>query len=222
MRHVLFSALLCAFTISGPLAAQDNALLNDPVAQLQRQLDDGRQTLQIGPDRLASLAAVLERFGIRRDSQVLVFAKDSLQAPHISPSTPRSIYFSDDMYVASVPGGDLFEVVAIDPAQGPVFYTLAAGASLQPRFERRITECTSCHGHNPARLVVASVTPAVDGSPFLVLTGTEQPLNVDHRTPLEDRWGGWYVTGTHGSQRHKGNAVAPDILKPFELETNST
>ena len=24
---------------------------------------------------------------------------------------------------------------------------------------------------------------------------------VDHRTPLEQRWGGWYVTGTHGAAR---------------------
>jgi hypothetical protein len=27
----------------------------------------------------------------------------------------------------------------------------------------------------------------------------------DHRTPLSGRWGGWYVTGTHGSQTHLGN-----------------
>jgi hypothetical protein len=27
----------------------------------------------------------------------------------------------------------------------------------------------------------------------------------DQRTPLNERWGGWYVTGTHGSQYHLGN-----------------
>ena len=27
----------------------------------------------------------------------------------------------------------------------------------------------------------------------------------DHRTPLSGRWGGWYVTGTSGSQTHLGN-----------------
>jgi hypothetical protein len=28
------------------------------------------------------------------------------------------------------------------------------------------------------------------------------------RSPLSERWGGWYVTGTHGRQRHMGNSVA--------------
>src|SRR4029077_4162392 len=27
----------------------------------------------------------------------------------------------------------------------------------------------------------------------------------DHRSPIEDRWGGWYVTGGSGSIRHRGN-----------------
>jgi len=29
----------------------------------------------------------------------------------------------------------------------------------------------------------------------------------DDRTPFTRRWGGWYVTGTHGSMRHMGNAM---------------
>jgi len=32
----------------------------------------------------------------------------------------------------------------------------------------------------------------------------------DHRSPLEQRWGGWYVTGTHGDARHMGNQIAAD------------
>lgn len=44
----------------------------------------------------------------------------------------------------------------------------------------------------------------------------------DHHTPLEQRWGGWYVTGTHGSQTHRGNAIAPDPNKPLDLETEGT
>jgi hypothetical protein len=30
-------------------------------------------------------------------------------------------------------------------------------------------------------------------------------LRVDHTSPIENRWGGWYVTGTHGEQTHLGN-----------------
>jgi hypothetical protein len=32
----------------------------------------------------------------------------------------------------------------------------------------------------------------------------------DHRTPLEDRWGGWYVTGSAGSASHLGNLAIAD------------
>src|SRR6202030_990333 len=28
---------------------------------------------------------------------------------------------------------------------------------------------------------------------------------VTHRVPFEQRWGGWYVTGQHGSLHHLGN-----------------
>jgi hypothetical protein len=30
----------------------------------------------------------------------------------------------------------------------------------------------------------------------------------DDRSPLNERWGGWYVTGTHGLARHLGNGFA--------------
>jgi hypothetical protein len=32
-------------------------------------------------------------------------------------------------------------------------------------------------------------------------------FDADDRTPFRRRWGGWYVTGTHGAMRHMGNAV---------------
>src|SRR6185295_16568514 len=38
-------------------------------------------------------------------------------------------------------------------------------------------------------------------------------FEVDHRLPLEQRWGGWYVTGTSGALRHRGNV---EIDKLFD------
>ena len=35
----------------------------------------------------------------------------------------------------------------------------------------------------------------------------------DHRTPFSERWGGWYVTGTHGAQYHLGNN--PNLSDPI-------
>jgi hypothetical protein len=37
---------------------------------------------------------------------------------------------------------------------------------------------------------------------------------VDHRLPLDQRWGGWYVTGTHGSIRHLGNTDPAQLFAP--------
>jgi hypothetical protein len=65
---------------------------------------------------------------------------------------------------------------------------------------------------------VASVFPDADGLPAYAtfFRGT------DHRTPFTERWGGWYVTGTHGAQRHLGNAIAPDPARPVELQQVNT
>src|SRR5215813_1028626 len=44
---------------------------------------------------------------------------------------------------------------------------------------------------------------ARDGLPL----GQFGAYDVDDRTPFRRRWGGWYVTGTHGLMRHMGNAI---------------
>jgi hypothetical protein len=48
---------------------------------------------------------------------------------------------------------------------------------------------------------IRSVYPDRNGDPLLAL-GTHR---VDQTTPIDQRWGGWYVTGTHGKQTHLGN-----------------
>jgi hypothetical protein len=37
-------------------------------------------------------------------------------------------------------------------------------------------------------------------------------------SPLEQRWGGWYVTGTHGNQKHLGNMTLAEARKPNKVE----
>jgi hypothetical protein len=58
---------------------------------------------------------------------------------------------------------------------------------------------------------VRSVYASSDGHPILK-AGT---FLTDHSSPFRERWGGWYVTGSHGQQRHLGNqwvreSAAPD------------
>jgi hypothetical protein len=56
-------------------------------------------------------------------------------------------------------------------------------------------------------LAVGSVVIDADGIPY-----SSRP--VDHRTPIEARWGGWYVTGRTGSGQHEGNTFATDPDDP--------
>ncbi|HEY7449562.1 MAG TPA: hypothetical protein VH702_15510 [Vicinamibacterales bacterium] len=204
---------------SRPLAAQasDHRAWLDPIARLARQIERGEAHLEFRPGS-GYLTSLLERLDVGVDSQVLVFSKTSFQQAFISPQNPRAIYFNDAVAVGTVPGGDVLELTALDPVRGVAFYTLSAGKAEKPKFERRGVECMFCHGpgnHGAPALVVASVFPDAEGLPAFT---TNLFRGTDHRTPFNERWGGWYVTGTHGSQRHLGNAIAPDPLRPVDLQ----
>ena len=151
-----------------------------------------------------------------------MFSKTSFQSDLIGPKAPRSLYFNDNVYVGYVQKGPVLEFIGVDPAQHINFYTLDIGKTDKPHFDRQDRKCTNCHDAGAiSRLEVQSTIPEADGTPFVVLGGA-QPTDTDDRTPLEKRWGGWYVTGTSGSQHHMGNAVAPDLFHPFDLETKDT
>lgn len=187
------------------------------VQELGRLLADRRVTLRPAGDGTGYLPSLLDRLDINPDSQVLVFSRTSLQRQAISPRRPRAIYFNDEVAVAFVPGSDRIELAAVDPWFGLAFYELEATHSGQPRLMRS-TGCLRCH-HGPATLgvpglYVGSVFPSPSGEPNFGL-GT---VVTDHRTPLDERWGGWYVTGTHGAQSHRGNAVARDPARPDRLD----
>jgi hypothetical protein len=53
-------------------------------------------------------------------------------------------------------------------------------------------------------VIVRSVFPGPEGHPIMSQGSTV----VDTTTPFSDRWGGWYVTGRHGSELHRGNVTA--------------
>ena len=138
-------------------------------------------------------------------SQVLVFSKTSLQVSRISPRTPRAVYFNDDVYVGWVQRGGVVELSAADPVLGGTFYSLKQEQAEFPVLERETAHCLQCHGSTHTRRtpghMVRSVYSDEGGLPVYRL-GTF--LN-DDTSPFSERWGGWYVTGTHGSMRHMGN-----------------
>jgi len=195
----------------------DDAPPSDALSRLGQQLERGEATLEYR-DGVGYLPSLLEHLRINVDSQTLVFSKTSFQQAIINPKNPRALYFNDEVAVGTVPGGDVYELLAVEPGHGMVFYTLDIKQADRPRFRRRGVECFFCHamGNKGAlSMVVASVFPDKDGSPAYTSTFIS---TIDHRTPFEQRWGGWYVTGTHGSQRHMGNAIAADPFRPLDLE----
>ncbi|MBI3894905.1 MAG: hypothetical protein HY313_03140 [Acidobacteria bacterium] len=191
---------------------------NDPVARLQKQVEKGEVKLEFHP-KWGYLPAVLEHLGIHVDSQVLVFSKTSSQVTQISPQRPRALYFNDAVSVGYVQQGQFLELASLDPNQGMIFYTLDVQKSDKPSFSRQEMDCLKCH-MSPATLnipgiMVSSVYPTDQDSPY----GRAGSFATDHRIPLEDRWGGWYVTGLHGSIRHRGNVPVDsfDSLTESEL-----
>lgn len=195
-----------------PAIAYETGPFDNPVSRLAEAVTAGQVVLAYD-DRFGYLPSLLEHLDLAADTQVLVFSKTSLQAAHVSPRTPRAIYFSDTIAVAVVPGAPLIEVMALDPRRGAVFYSIDSGQTQRPRFARP-NVCLQCHQQAATLGVpgpyIGSVSTSATGRPDFRL-GT---VVTDHRTSFDERWGGWYVTGTHGTQTHRGNALARDPATP--------
>jgi hypothetical protein len=203
---------------------------SDPVHKLNEKLRSGEAKLEPDPDT-GYLRSVLKALDVPAESQLLVFSKTSFQARRISPQNPRALYFTDNVAVGYVRGGDVLEFISQDPKVGSVFYTLKQpGAALDPRngaatdipqFERNDASCVFCHVSDVTWNVpgpfIGSVFPAADG------TANYGPVYMtDHRSPFEVRWGGWYVTGTHHAERHMGNAIATNPTDLAAMMTPQT
>ena len=176
------------------------------MSELVERLDAGITRLDYEPD-FGYLRSILRELKVSESSQTLVFSKTSLQRQRISPRTPRALYFNDDVYVGFCQHGEVIEISAVDPRLGTVFYTVQQERTDRPQIIRQTDNCLLCHASSQTKEVpghlVRSVFVDPSGMPILS-AGT---YRVDQTTPLENRWGGWYVTGTHGAQKHLGNLV---------------
>lgn len=185
----------------------------DPVARLRERMTAGEVTLERDPD-FAFLPSVLEALGVPVESQLLVFSRTSLQVDNIAPWAPRALYFNDDVYVGYTVDGLVLEVASVDPDGGTAFYTVEQGSS-SPEFRTDDLTCHGCHAAGPTR-----GEPGVFMRSFLTdergnTIGEDLGPPTDDRTPMELRYGGWYVTGRH-SLPHAGNVHAP--VRVHELD----
>lgn len=213
---VLLLGALTLFAL-GPLRAQDKPPSN-AVEALQKALDAGTATLPFATDGHGYVPGLLQAFRIPRDSQLLVFSASSLQFDRIGPKTPRALYYQDDVALGTVLDGRLIEVMAADRDTGVAFYTIDTARSDKPRFERRTGECMICHGFASrwaSGMMVSNMDTGPDGKP-INLDPTHIFRLTDHRTPFEERYGGWYVTGQTGAMHHRGN-VTLDPADPLTV-----
>src|SRR5436305_15011430 len=142
--RVLLAATAVLFATIWIEAQTAPAPLTDPLTRLEGQLERGEVTLDYR-DVGGYLPGLLEHLNINVDSQTLVFSKTSFQQALINPKNPRALYFNDQVSVGTVPGGDVYELLALEPSHGMVFYTLPVKKTDQPRLEHRATECLFCH-----------------------------------------------------------------------------
>jgi len=211
------------------------ATAKNAITELRDRMRQGKATLKHTDDH-GYLKSLLKELDVPESSQVLVFSKTSLQRSRIGPKTPRALYFNDDVAIGYCQHGEVLEVAVSDPNLGTVFYTMEQDPAKEGKLTRQTESCLICHGSSSNQGFPGHLIRSVfaDRTGELVLSrGTKR---VDHSTPIEERWGGWYVTGTSGKQKHQGNqlvggwswqdkdkpAVEADVkdLKPYFTVSN--
>jgi hypothetical protein len=218
IRAIVCAGLLCALarvpasliaqrggmflgSAEDPAIAYSTAPLNNAVSRINDQLRDGSAALTFD-GRSGYLKSALAALDIPIDSQALVFSQTSFQRKRISETNPRALFFNDRVALGWIRDAEIIEVAAQDEKEGMVFYTLDQKPADRPQFQRVLT-CLACH--------MAGDTLGVPG--MLMFSTTTAPgarvaarsVMTDHRNPIAERWGGWYVTGSSGSIKHRGN-----------------
>jgi hypothetical protein len=203
-----FAAALSAPGLTLPVASAVAAETPpDAIAALAAEIKAGGKPLVFTAPVKGYVPDLLRRLKVQADSQVLVFSRTSLQQGFIGPASPRAIYFNDTVSIGYIPGAPLIEMWAVGRDGAVRFYTLknTPTARLQIQSEDAGDDCRICHAaSNPAAPgpMVMSVSTLSSGVVSIYDRQT------DARTPIAQRWGGWYVTGLHGDMRHRGNLVS--------------
>ena len=185
---------------------------NTVVDELNRKLADGSAKLEFD-EKTGYLKSVLDLLKIPVESQVLVYTQTSQQSSHITMTNPRAIYFNDEVSVGYIRGAGMLEIVAQDANLGSIFYVVHQDAGAAKRFGRE-SQCLRCH--------LSWDTLGVPGLSVLSTMPRKSERDyangffVDHYRQIQERWGGWYVTGKRVPARHMGN-LPLIVAKPIDV-----
>ncbi len=178
---------------------------NDVVAQLARKVEEGAVQLRFNKTS-GYLLSVLNALHVPIESQSVIFSKTSLQSHFISPANPRAIYYTDEVSVGFIRSATLLEIAVLDEHQGVLFYAIQQQAAERPRIIRS-DSCLSCHELHDTLdvpgLLVRSMGVGEEGQTMPDFGN----FVTDHRSPLEERFGGWFITGKAGTAPHMGNTM---------------
>jgi hypothetical protein len=202
-----------------PIIQYSGPATHNRIWRLQQGLNSGAIKLEWEP-QWGYLRSVLKALEIDVSSQTLVFSKTSLQTTRISEQTPRAIYYNEDTYVGYVQNSTLLEFTAVDADVGVVFFGMQNVQTQPPVMEREGGRCLTCHdtysmmGGGVPRVLAMSSPVDVPEDTRMYTSASD----VDDRTPISKRWGGWYVSGWYlpgknGPVDHFGNL-------PLRLETS--
>jgi hypothetical protein len=177
---------------------------DDPFAKFRERVESGQLKLDASGSEKEFVIALLKELGVPATSQLWVYSGTSLQSGRISPRNPRAIYFNEEIYVGYVPGGQM-EVASLDPDRGAVFYLFNIPRDGESVRFQRSDKCMNCHaGDAQFKVPGLAVESVIPGPNTGSLDAFRRGLS-GHGIPLEERFGGWHVTGAPASLKHHGN-----------------
>jgi hypothetical protein len=205
-----------AFVLSRdvPAIAYSTGAVSEAVTDLNARLESGAETLTFD-EKSGYLPAVLRALKVPVSSQSLVFSQTSFQGDLINMHNPRAVFFNDTTAVGWVRGGEVLEVATVDPRQGVIFYSLEQKRTARPQF-RRDNQCLACHlswdtlgvpGYLLGSMFPLPDDPNAYASGFTTVQGS----------PIEQRFGGWWVTGDLGGAPHMGNIPVMPSDKKWKI-----
>ena len=205
---LFLSTLLFIVTIQAqivfdyPPLNYSTAPLKNDIEELKQKIENKETSLEFD-EKHGYLPAILKALKIPVRSQVLVFSKTSFQKENIDAKNPRALYFNESNYIGKVNNSNVLEFATVDENAGAVFYTLDQKKNEIPIIKRNNDDCLNCH--SGAR--TQSIPGILIRSIFLDKTDSLKTNVVTHRSPFNERWGSWYVTGNSGEMNHLGNII---------------
>ena len=117
--------------------------------------------------------------------------------------------------------GKAIEIISFDAKQGAIFYLLDEQQVERPTFQRAELDCTTCHVAAGTRNVPGVLIRSIFPTPTGTQAGQTPAYFTGNQSPLSERFGGWYVTGTHGAPTHMGNVSVQDRAHPDVLDRDA-